>query len=86
MEKILKFEDKSFDVIRLISAILIVLGHIVTHLNAPIIKPIMYIQQRWVGLICLFVISGYVIPASLERSKSKSDFIKKRVMRIYPAL
>lgn len=80
------FENNSFDIIRIISAFFIVLGHIVTHLNAPVFKPVLYVQQRWVGLICLFVISGYVIPASLERSKSNSEYMKKRVVRIYPAL
>lgn len=86
MEKKLRFEDNSFDVIRIISAIFIVLGHIVTHLEAPIFVPVLYVQQRWIGLICLFVISGYVIPASWERCKNKQEYLKKRVMRIYPAL
>ena len=31
-------------------------------------------------------ISGYVIPASWERSKSNQEYLKKRVVRIYPAL
>lgn len=86
MEKEFRFEDNSFDVIRIISALFIVLGHIVSHLKVPVFAPVLYVQQRWVGLICLFVISGYVIPASLERSKSKQEYLKKRVMRIYPAL
>ena len=86
MEKEFRFEDNSFDVIRIVSAFFIVLGHIVTHLKAPVFAPVLYVQQRWVGLICLFVISGYVIPASWERSKNNWEYLKKRVMRVYPAL
>lgn len=86
MRKEFRFEDNSFDVIRILSALFIVLGHIVTHLKAPVAAPVLYVQQRWVGLICLFVISGYVIPASWERSKSKQEYLKKRIIRIYPAL
>lgn len=41
------FGDNSFDVLRLISALLIVLGHIVTHLNCNVWKPILTIQQNW---------------------------------------
>lgn len=73
MEKEFRFEDNSFDVIRIVSALFIVLGHIETHLKAPVL----YVQQRWVGLVCLFVISGYVIPASLERSKNNQEYLKK---------
>lgn len=77
MEKEFRFEDNSFDVIRIVSALFIVLGHIETHLKAPVFAPVLYVQQRWVGLVCLFVISGYVIPASLERSKSNQEYLKK---------
>lgn len=86
MEKEFRFEDNSFDVIRIVSALFIVLGNIETHLKAPVFAPVLYVQQRWVGLVCLFVISGYVIPASLERSKNNQEYLKKRVMRVYPAL
>ena len=86
MEKEFRFEDNSFDVIRIVSALFIVLGHIETHLKAPVFAPVLYVQQRWVGLVCLFVISGYVIPASLERSKNNQEYLKKRAMRVYPAL
>lgn len=81
-----KYSENSFDYIRLISALLIVLGHIVIHLNCKVIEPVNKLQQSWAGLICLFVISGYFIPYSLERSKSKMEYIIKRAIRIYPAL
>ena len=80
------FEDNSFDVLRLISALLIVLGHIVTHLNCNVWKPLLTIQQNWPGLLCLFTLTGYLIPASLERSRTKKEFLVKRISRIYPEL
>ena len=52
MRKEFRFEDNSFDVIRILSALFIVLGHIVTHLKAPVAAPVLYVQQRWIGLIC----------------------------------
>ena len=76
------FEDNSFDVLRLISALLIVLGHIVTHLNCNVWKPLLTIQQNWPGLLCLFTLTGYLIPASLERSRTKKEFLVKRISRI----
>lgn len=81
-----RFEENSFDVLRLFSAILIVLGHIVTHLGCNIWRPILMIQQNWPGLMCLFTLTGFLIPASLENSKSKKEFWAKRVSRIYPEL
>ena len=38
------------------------------------------------GVIVLFTISGFLISDSMERSKSRSDFLKKRVFRLYPEL
>lgn len=38
------------------------------------------------GVIVLFTISGFLISDSMERSKYKSEFLKKRVFRLYPEL
>lgn len=43
-------------------------------------------MHNWRGLICLFTLTGYLIPASLERSKSNKEFLVKRISRIYPEL
>lgn len=81
------YTDNCFDIIRLFSALLIMHIHITIHLNYILSFPMLtFIQDRWCGLFSLFVISGYFIPASLERSKSKKEYIKKRVCRIYPEL
>ena len=45
-ESALQFGENSFDVLRLISALLIVLGHIVTHLDCEVLKPVLIVQQK----------------------------------------
>lgn len=38
------------------------------------------------GVIVLFTISGFLISDSMERSETESEFLKKRVLRLYPEL
>jgi peptidoglycan/LPS O-acetylase OafA/YrhL len=40
----------------------------------------------WQGVYLFFIISGFVIAVSLERSTSAIGFLKRRLIRIYPAL
>ena len=82
----IRFQDNSFDIIRLISAFLIILGHIEIHLSVKLPVWLSKLQTGYIGLFCLFVISGYVIPASFERSKTKWEYAVKWISRIYPAL
>lgn len=83
---IFDFRANCFDLIRMISAVLIVLGHTAQHLNISIKLPGWDITAMWIGLFCLFTISGYLIPASLERSSSNKEYIIKRFARLYPGL
>lgn len=80
------FLDNSFDYLRMFSAITIIIGHCIIHFNIQLPSAIKGILNSWVGLICLFTLTGYLIPASYERSKSKVEFIKKRFIRLYPGL
>ena len=81
-----KFGDNTFDIIRLVSAFLIVLGHTATHLDIRYTYVIQQILNFWRGLPCLFVTSGFLISASFDRSQSKKSYLKKRVLRLYPGL
>ncbi|MGN0384903.1 MAG: acyltransferase family protein [Lachnospiraceae bacterium] len=85
-QKEICFGDNCFDYLRMFSALLIIMGHCVIHLNIAI--PVWFdaILNSWVGLFCLFVLTGYLIPASLENSKSVSEYFKKRFLRLYPGL
>lgn len=38
------------------------------------------------GVVVLFAMSGFLIAASLERSKDRKEFFIKRVLRMYPEL
>ena len=38
------------------------------------------------GVIVLFTVSGFLISDSMERSKTKGEFLRKRVFRLYPEL
>lgn len=44
------------------------------------------ISEFFPGVIVLFTISGFLISDSMERSDSKVEFLKKRVLRLYPEL
>ena len=38
------------------------------------------------GVVILFSMSGFLVSASIERSKNKKEFFAKRVLRMYPEL
>ena len=81
-----EFGANCFDIIRLVSAVLIVIGHTTQHLKVSVHLPGWDITGMWIGLFCLFTISGYLIPASLERSAGNKEFLIKRFVRLYPEL
>lgn len=80
-----KYKDNCFDYIRMISAVIILVGHASDHLDIEL-GIVGVVTGWWRGLICLFVISGFLIPASLERSESRKEYIEKRFLRLYPGL
>ncbi len=88
MEKIKKptdfdFGRNCFDLLRLYSAIHVMTQHIMRY----IILQEMPDTVKWFnGVVVLFLISGFLVPASMERSKGTWDFLKKRVLRIVPSL
>ncbi len=85
-KKEFEFGANCFDIIRMISAVLIVVGHTTQHLKTLVHLPGWDITNMWIGLFCLFTISGYLIPASLERSVSNKEYLVKRFVRLYPGL
>ena len=79
MQKV-DFRDNSFDYVRMVSAVVITIGHISIHLNVSlgIVANVLHI---WIGLYCLFALSGFLIPYSIEHSQNAFDFFKD-VLRI----
>lgn len=78
--------DNCFDYIRILSAILIVVGHVTMHMDVESVPIVSFLGRKWPGLFALFTISGFLIPPSLERSKSNYQYLKKRFLRLYPGL
>lgn len=81
--------DQSIDIFRGIAIVLVVLFHFTARLphsalniteNAP---PPVFLG--WIGVYFFFIISGYCIFMTLERSASVSQFLARRFSRIYPA-
>lgn len=74
------------DVLRGLAALWVVLSHYLPHWNrylgwAPVIVPNLWGQYAvWL----FFVISGFVIFSTLDRSKSVADFAVLRFSRLYP--
>lgn len=85
MQKNLKynFADNCFDILRLYSAFYVMTLHIMRHIR-QIEASRSFVW--WNGVVVLFCISGFLVPASMERSKNVWEFIKKRVLRIIPSL
>ena len=92
-----KFQDKDFynngfDLIRYWAAISVMLGHFAwkaqAFSNTPIkaMDTMVSVMHFFPGVVLLFAISGFLVTASLERSKSKKEYMLKRVVRLYPEL
>ena len=92
----LDFKNNAFDFLRLILALGIVYYHargfIVTNSPWQFIEykgasdfSMGNVQLGRVEVYLFFIISGFLITMSLERSKNVQDFFEKRIKRIYPA-
>ena len=77
------FGENCFDLLRLYSAFYVMTLHIMRHVRLREVSPVF---DWWNGVVVLFCISGFLIPASMERSKSVWEFLKKRVLRIVPSM
>lgn len=70
------------DVLRVVAVIMVILSHY--YLNYPDVGE----KVAWgaLGVQLFFIISGFVIYASLENTKNYRDFIVKRFLRLSPAM
>ena len=76
----------SLNTLRFMAASQVLLVHAFNHLDVitpNYIKPVLFLFP---GVAIFFVLSGYLIWQSLEKSSSYSVYLKKRVFRIYPEL
>lgn len=87
-----RFEDNAFDIIRYWAAISVMLGHYAWKIQSfsdngkQFMVAICKISVFFPGVVVLFSLSGYLVAASYERSKSPKDYFVRRVLRMYPEL
>ena len=79
-------KTNSLNLIRILAALQVFLGHTAVHLNFEplqlLTKPLAIIQ----GVPVFFLISGFLIWNSLNRDNSLKSFAQKRILRLYPEL
>ena len=83
-------DDNRFDILRLLAAWLVLFSHCFPLGARPGSEPL---ASTWgvdtlggVGVAIFFVLSGYLVTLSLERSPHIFEFARRRALRIYPAL
>jgi peptidoglycan/LPS O-acetylase OafA/YrhL len=73
------------DALRGIAALCVVFDH----LSYSVLQHVRYVVYQWFnpgqyGVFVFFLVSGYIVPASLERKGSVRSFWVSRVFRLYP--
>ena len=82
--------DNRFDILRLLAAWLVLLSHCFPLAARPNSEPMLstlgFDTLGGVGVGIFFVLSGYLVTLSLERSPHLLEFARRRMLRIYPGL
>jgi peptidoglycan/LPS O-acetylase OafA/YrhL len=79
--------QNNFDALRVLAAVFVIFGHGVILTGRLGDFPFLLPQKfEHVGVCIFFVISGYLITGSWERSHSVGQFISSRILRIMPLL
>ncbi|MBN1495680.1 MAG: acyltransferase [Spirochaetes bacterium] len=83
--------QNNFDFIRFFAANLVIISHSFpisygNNLNEPIFRVTDEITLGGIGVYIFFIVSGFLITRSCERSDSIYNFFRNRALRIYPAL
>lgn len=80
--------SNNFDFLRLLFASLVIISHSFPLTGQKEIFDIVTNSQLTLGSLsvdCFFIMSGYLIMMSLQRSKSPYEYLWKRLLRLYPA-
>jgi len=89
MKNLVSNHKNNFDFLRLLFASFVVLTHSYVLLgkgDEEFFAHVTGVQLSSIGVLGFFVISGYLIQQSLQRSPSLQIYFKKRIKRILPAL
>ena len=85
-EEIRSFPLKNnFDLLRLLAAVVVFFIHARLLLRVEGLDPVLSLFSSSTAVNCFFVVSGFLIFSSFERSVSTWDYIGKRIRRICPA-
>src|SRR6478672_374762 len=84
-------QANSFDFLRFISALFVIISHSYSLTGKEEEELLMVVSNNTyhfssLGLICFFVISGYLVSQSLFNSPSVINYAWKRFLRIVPGL
>lgn len=77
--------ENNFDLLRLLLAFTVFLGHCYALTGSSALRFIDYVLNSERAIQGFFVISGFLIFMSYEKSRSIVEYYKKRVRRLYPA-
>ncbi len=80
------FKTNNFDLIRLLAALQVVIVHSYEHFGVRQGELFITLLSVFPGVPIFFVISGFLIAGSLERSQTLASYFENRFLRIYPAL
>jgi len=75
----------NFDLLRLVLAFSVCLAHLSEVSGVPEFRPLKQFFYSGVAVDCFFVVSGFLIFRSYNRSSNLLSYCNKRVRRIYPA-
>ena len=76
---------KELDVFRGFAALAVVFYHYTTRYNELFNEQSSWqFAYGWLGVPVFFILSGFVIYLTVDKSKSAIDFLKKRFIRLYP--
>ena len=79
-----EFRINNFDILRLLAATQVLIVHSCYHLNLS--SNYFKFFYPFQGVPIFFVISGYLISSSFEKSNDLKNYFRNRILRIYPGL
>ena len=80
------FRTNNFDLIRLIAALQVAIGHTMSHLEVASFSALSTVLSYFPGVPIFFFVSGFLISKSYENNPLIKEYAQNRILRIYPAL
>lgn len=75
----------NFDLIRLLAATQVAVVHLIEHFRIEA-DTLLAVLRLFPGVPIFFVVSGFLVAGSLQRSASLAGFFRNRVLRVFPGL